>query len=104
MVLRMTDGKRLWVVGRSANPFGDDNDWEFVGVFDTVHAAVAACASDDFVGPALLNEAIQEKREVWPGAWYPAYEVAPPESGYDDPSDTLSVGKPKAPRKGGVRK
>lgn len=62
---------KLWIAGK--NMLHDDPFcWEFVGVFDTEAAAVAACPDDQyFVGPALLNERTPEESHPWPGAYVP---------------------------------
>ena len=61
----------LWIVGKRLDQ--ETSAWEFMGVFDTEGAAVAACVADDcFVGPAVLNKALPwETQDEWPGAYYP---------------------------------
>lgn len=59
---------KLWIVLR----WHEDLSFEFVGVYDTEEAAVAACVDWTFsVNPATLNETVQDERIEWPGAYYP---------------------------------
>ncbi len=45
---------------------------EFVGVFDSIEKAEAACLGPNFmIGPATLNKEYQGKQPDWEGAYYP---------------------------------
>ena len=60
----------LWIVGKVNKE--NHKEWEFQGVFDRKDMAEDACRDDRyFIGPAKLNEAIQDKPRIWPGAYYP---------------------------------
>lgn len=64
----------LFVVGRNdAQP----HQWEFIGVFDDVGLAIAACKTDQHcVCPVKLNENC-ESGMSWPGAWFPKIQERP---------------------------
>jgi len=63
---------RLWVVGDTAAETPDGQVWFIKGVFSTKEQALAACTTDhDFLGELTLDEITSEKRESWPGAYYP---------------------------------
>ncbi len=60
----------LWVVGKAINI--KNCKWEFQGVFSSEQRAIDACITDRyFVGPAVLDEALPDKRIEWPNAYYP---------------------------------
>lgn len=65
-----------WIVGKFCDKHGPI--WEFQGVFDSEDQAVAACFGDNyFVGPATMNELLDDKRVLWPGCWYPRLQGKP---------------------------
>jgi len=47
--------------------------WDFIGVFDTLDKAIAACGDkrSRFYVPVALNEAAPDERQEWPGLVYP---------------------------------
>ena len=59
----------LWVAARATQEL----TWsEFIGVFSTEEAAVAACSQlNDMVGPIALDVAQPDEKVIWPGAYYP---------------------------------
>ena len=61
--------QRVWIVGRNKG----GGAWDFRGVFCTEAAALRACRDQTyFVGPALMDEEIQnETQPEWPGAYCP---------------------------------
>ncbi len=62
---------KLYVVGKW---MGDPHRWSFVGVFETIALAEAACADQNhFVGPCILNAEIV-KDQIWQGVYYPVLE------------------------------
>ena len=62
----------VWIVGKSLGP---ENTWEFVGVFDSLDKALAACRyRHHFVAPALLNQAAPEEPIAWEGLRWPIAE------------------------------
>lgn len=59
----------LYIVGMCCEAPGA---WEFVGVFDSVAGAEAACTDARyFVGSATLNERVPDDSLEWPGAYSP---------------------------------
>ncbi len=62
----------MWIVGEHRQQIGDDVAWDFVGIFDTEAAAVAACTKwEHFVGPVALNVRLSDERHEWDGCYYP---------------------------------
>lgn len=60
----------VWIVGKKTGALPDQ--WEFQGVFDSELSAIDACNSEShFVGPATLNQVIEDSSEQWPGAYFP---------------------------------
>lgn len=73
-----------WIVGESWLELKRESlknfCWTFVGVFDSEESAIEACKSEcHFVGPAVINEAIDEEglETCWQGIWYPLSEKNP---------------------------
>ena len=62
--------RRLWIVGKELDH--TVSAWEFQGVFDTESDARAACRTERyFIGPALANRAVPDRRAKWAGSYYP---------------------------------
>ena len=84
---------KLWVVGEVIKKTRKGNVWECVGVFDDITLAEDACIDHMyFVGPLLLNDAINDKVE-WDGCYYP-YRFGRP----DDSIPMPPVRPPRANR------
>jgi len=63
---------KLFVVGEHLGEVSTGAIWDCVGVFDTEEKAVEACIKDNhFVGPLILNEAINDHLP-WEGCYYPS--------------------------------
>jgi hypothetical protein len=59
---------KLWICSKWIK----DGSPEFQGVFDDEEKAIAACISSDYgIGPAILNERIQDETTEWEGFYYP---------------------------------
>ena len=64
------DAGHLWIVGKELDY--TKSAWEFQGVFDAESDAIAACKTERyFIGPALVNKAVPDRRAEWNGAYYP---------------------------------
>ena len=65
----------LWITGRFLEKGSTAASvWEFIGVFDDLERAEAACMNDHyFVAPATLNEVLSGEHEFkeWAGLYYP---------------------------------
>lgn len=62
---------QAWIVGRVSR-FSAQWNWQFQGVFTTEAKAVAACIDETFfVAPAVVDEEVPYREEIWPGAYYP---------------------------------
>jgi hypothetical protein len=67
---------KIWIVGQIGIEHEGRREWAFCGAFSSKAAALAACLTPmHFVGPAQIDERIDEPRE-WPGVEYPLAEVA----------------------------
>lgn len=61
----------VWCALRTSNVF-DGYFVEVLGVFSTEAGAVAACSQPyDLVGRVALDTDYGDKKQVWPGAYYP---------------------------------
>lgn len=60
----------LYIVGKTLDY--DSHSWEFIGIFDCVYLAEAACEdSTYFIGPAKLNENLGDEKVEWTDSYYP---------------------------------
>lgn len=64
---------QLWIMGKYVAEDSNGNiAWEFMGVFDSEDAAVAACTEwEHFIGPGMLNERLSDETVPWDGLYYP---------------------------------
>lgn len=59
---------QMWVCGK----YISEGKWEFQGVFSSERLAISACRDDNyFIGPAIVNAALDDETITWPGSYYP---------------------------------